>query len=419
MKKLKGMKLISPALISLLVLINSPVNAEVASITASFKPDPSKPNSREFTNTTPMSGFCSLIPEGACKRWNMFSIGTRIQANSINSISAGHANPRQDAMFSVPAAWKSMSVQNSEGKTFPLEVRISAIAARYRLSHRAQDLTGQENQYDAHSRLWSEGDWGVPAKPCNWGPSPAFITDKEFDFIWTTPVEGVCATQALFDIPAFSYLDISFAYELRTPDPLKMPPGIYTGTQTYTVGPGMDFDMGDNMLPTDSLIQLDFTLTVDHVFSIEIPPGGNKVELLPQGGWQAWLNQGRRPTRLFRDQTFNIWTSSPFKMSMECEYSQDGNTCSLREPVSGHVVPLKVSVSLPHGLTDADGQSVSRRQLLRDGSGTELFQPNFYVDRKPGTLHFEIPPDELVEMIGTGPSRTYSGNVTVIWDSQI
>ncbi|PMZ51400.1 hypothetical protein C1X25_30935, partial [Pseudomonas sp. GW247-3R2A] len=101
------------------------------------------------------------------------------------------------------------------------------------------------------------------------------------------------------------------------------------------------------------------------------------------------------------------------------QYSTDGNRCSVRDPASGHVVPLDVSVTLPNGLVDATDQPVSRRLLRRDGSGTELFQPRFYVDRKPGTLHFEIAQDEVEEMIKPGVARTYSGTVTVVWDSEV
>ena len=51
--------------------------------------------------------------------------------------------------------------------------------------------------------------------------------------------------------------------------------------------------------------------------------------------------------------------------------------------------------------------------------GTELFQPTFYVDRKPSTLHFEIERDEVEKMLKLGESRAYSGNITVIWDSEV
>jgi hypothetical protein len=140
--------------------------------------------------------------------------------------------------------------------------------------------------------------------------------------------------------------------------------------------------------------------------------------LEPQGGWQSWLAQGRRPTRLLRDQTFNISASSRFKMTLQCQYVS-GINCALLEPTAGHPVPLEVSVTLPAGLLDAAGQPVNRRRLRRDGVGTELFQPGIYLDRKPGTLHFEVARGDVEEMLKPGVSRSYSGNVTVIWDSEV
>jgi hypothetical protein len=174
--------------------------------------------------------------------------------------------------------------------------------------------------------------------------------------------------------------------------------------------------MGDVMLPTDSTIVLDFTLTVDHVFAVEIPPGGNRVELLPQGGWQAWLQQGRKPARLFRDQTFNIWASTPFKMQLKCAIEID-NTCGLQDK-DGREVPVHIAVSLPNGLADATRFPVNKRPLQLDGVGTEKFEPTFYVDRKPGTLHFEIRKESVEQML-TSDGHQYTGDVTVIWDSEV
>ncbi|MNG19959.1 hypothetical protein D3C84_1041750 [compost metagenome] len=82
-------------------------------------------------------------------------------------------------------------------------------------------------------------------------------------------------------------------------------------------------------------------------------------------------------------------------------------------------MPLNVSVTLPSGLTDAANQPVNRRPLLLDGSGTQLFQPGFYLDRRPGTLHFEVTRDQVEDMLKPGVARTYSGTVTVIWDSEV
>src|SRR3546814_3118440 len=76
----------------------------------------------------------------------------------------------------------------------------------------------------------------------------------------------------------YRYLD--FAYELRTPNPLNMSSGQYTGSLTYSIGPGQDFDMGDVMLPNDSALTLNFNLEVQHTLQVEVPPGGNRVELV-------------------------------------------------------------------------------------------------------------------------------------------
>jgi hypothetical protein len=276
---------------------------------------------------------------------------------------------------------------------------------------------GAEDYRTAHNKLWG-WSWVYAPLPCS-GSGMGFLGTRTYAFFWLTPTEGSCEKQAKFDVPWLRYQYLDFAYELSTPNPLGMSAGKYVGSVTYSLGPGADFDMGDIMLPTSSTLTLNFTLDVQHTLKVDIPPGGNRVELVPQGGWQSWLTQGRKPTRLFRDQTFNLSASSRFKMQLECQYTQDGQHCSLREPVSGHAVPLNVSVSLPHGLSDASGQAVNRRPLRRDGSGTELFQPGVYVDRKPGTLHFEITRDHVEEMLKPNVARSYSGNITVIWDSEV
>jgi len=170
------------------------------------------------------------------------------------------------------------------------------------------------------------------------------------------------------------------------------------------------------MIPTDDTLTFNFTLDVDHHLKVEVPPGGNRILLEPQGGWQAWLQNGRKPSRLFRDQAINLWTSSAFKMTLECPEPL-GNTCSVRN-AAGVQVPLDIAVTLPNGMSDAAGRPVNRLPLRLDGSGTELFQPTHYIDRKPSTLHFEIKADAVEQMLHH-PRSTFSGTVTVVWDSQV
>jgi hypothetical protein len=383
------------------------VEAVTLEITAVFRPDPAKPMQNAFENKTPAGGYCKDHPS-YCEN-GVFSIALPIRFRSIAPIAAMH-DERQGPMFRVPSNWKDVTVvHEATGEPETVKIRINGIGAAYTIK---TPLPGG---------VW-RSSWVYAPAPCTYG-GVGYGTSLYYAFFWRVPANaGVCAKQAQKEITEdlqFAYQDTGFSYELITPNPLAMSTGTYRGTLNYTVGPHRDFDMGDVMLPDDDLITLNFTLNVEHTLKVEIPPGGNRVELVPQGGWQAWLTQGRKPTRLFRDQTFNVSSSSRFKMNLDCQYSLDGNRCSVRDPASGHLVPLDISVTLPSGLVDAAAQPVNRRPLRRDGSGTELFQPRFYVDRKPGALHFEIAQDEVGEMLKPGIARSYSGLVTVIWDSEV
>ncbi len=384
-------------------------DAAVQNITAVFRPDPSNPLINKFTNTTPESGVCpGHIPQ-RCKDLGIFSIRTAdIIFDSIKPIPANHENPREGFMASVPSEWRALQVVNTKtGDVQTVEMRIAGIGAK------------SWPAYPPGTEAWGPrwNIWPNAPAPCQ---STGYAAGNHLYMLWFWIIPqgvGACGRTALFEVPSMIFDLFEYAYEIKTPNPLTMAVGQYTGSINYSIGPGQDFDFGDVMIPRDNNLTFNVTLDVEHTLNVEIPPGGNKVVLLPQGGWQAWLNQGRKPTRLFRDQTFNISASSRFKMQLECQ-NVDGNRCGLLEPKSGHGVPLNVSVTLPNGLTDSSGQPVNRRPLLRDGSGTELFQPGFYVDRKPGTLHFDIDREHVEQML-TGGEKTYSGNVTVVWNSEV
>ncbi|MGN8345690.1 hypothetical protein ACLEJQ_19000 [Pseudomonas sp. SMV71] len=415
---MKPLSVAARSLVSVLLFACVPVaNAVSRDITAIFRPDSSKPQENTFLNTTPVSGYCASHPQD-CGTARMFSIRLPLTANSTAPIQANHGDVRRGAMFKVPTNWRSAQVTHAAtGETEVVEVRFSGFGSKYRIPGGVIDLVGGGViARDAHRKLWNGSSWVNAPTPCRYS-GVGYLTPSDYEFFWKTPVGGVCAKKALYTIPSMNYAHLDFAYELRTPNPLKMSSGRYTGTLTYTVGPGQDLDLGDVMIPNDSTITLNLKLDVEHTLKVEVPPGGNRVELVPQEGWQSWLNSGRKPTRLFRDQRFHISASSRFKMALECQYLS-GNTCAISETDTGHTVPVDVSVTLPDGLTDGAGQPVNRRPLLRDGSGTELFQPGLYVDRRSGMLHFEVARSGVEEMLDTG-AKAYTGNVTVIWDSEV
>ncbi|MFI7803385.1 hypothetical protein PSFL_45140 [Pseudomonas sp. DD1] len=400
----------------LLASLAMPAIAVEMSIHAEFRPDPAQPHLNKFENKTPSVGYCVSFP-AQCKSLNIFSLRAAISAESVTQISAFHTDQRQGAMFKVPTEWQDLTVVHRQTQeTETLKVRIMGVGSTYSIPNLISLVGGGVTPLQAHQRMWTGSSWVYPPRTCL-GTGVSLYGTITYGFFWRTPVGSLCARQARFDIPTMRLNSLEFAYELITPNPLGMSSGEYIGSHQYTVGPGKDFDLGDVMMPSSPTLTLNFTLAVQHDLKVEVPPNGNRIELVPQGGWQAWLNQGRKPARLFRDQTFSISASSRFKMQMSCERSI-GDTCALKNTTDGHEVPLDVSVSLPHGLNRADGSAVIRQPLLLSGAGTEQFNPGFYVNRRPGTLHFEVKKDHADQMLERGGS-TYSGQVTVVWDSEL
>lgn len=391
-------------------------NAAVLDINAVFKPDSSAPHKNEFVNKTPSEGFCHQLPL-ACEPEGLFSLFAPIRFTANAPILANHADPRQGAMTRVPSTWRDVTVSHESGETRTLKLRIAGIGHSAQLPRDVSELTGGGNWND----LWRGGAWINPPAPCQgvgWSLGGSYV----YASFWKVPENaGVCFKQALFDIPlSFIYQNLMFGYQLKTPDPLLMKSGRYTGSITFGVGPGQDFDLGDVMQPDDSALTLNFDLDVQHTLKVDIPPGGEKVQLVPAGGWQSWLQAGRRPVNLFRDQTFNISASSRFKMFMECEFNHVNNQdCVLDDRVSRRGVRLQVRVSLPSGLTDMAGQPVRHLRLGRGVANALYLQPSFYVDRAPGILHFEVPQSAMEFMLAPGAGPFYRGKVTVIWDSEI
>jgi len=375
-------------------------------LTAVFRPDPAKPMHNEFKNTTPQGGYCKDHPAYCAD--GIFSIALPIRFRSIAPILPEHAE-RQGAMFRTPSYWKEVTViHDGTGKAETVKMRVNGIGAAYTIK---EPLPGG---------VW-DASWVNAPAPCNYG-GVGYGSAYYYAFFWRVPANaGSCAKRAYQPIPetlGFAYQDVGFSYELVTPDPLKMSTGTYRGVMNYTVGPQQDFDMGDVMLPDDDLINLNFTLTVEHTLKVDIPPGGDRVELVPEGGWQSWLAQGRKPTRLFRDQTFNISSSTRFKMHLECNIPGLFD-CMIRDPVSQRAAVVQLSISLPNGLTDTNGQPVKRRPLHVGHVNAQEFKPGFYLDRAPGILHFEIAPYYVNYMLKPGEASKYSGNFTVVWDSDI
>ncbi|MFJ5255445.1 hypothetical protein ACIP8I_09625 [Pseudomonas sp. NPDC088414] len=406
-----------PSLCLLALLATSNAEGATQEIRALFVPDSANPLRNEFINQTPSTGYCEHYP-AICRNSDTFSIRLLTRVESNKPIQA-NADARDSAMFKVPGEWRPFTVTNADtGEYKTVEVRIAGVGSNYVLSDTVTNLTGAASNVEGHDKLWNSFGWVYAAPPCT-TTGVGFYGSKTYAFFWKTPNQQSCVKVAKFPIPAMTYGYLDFAYELRTPNPLEMSSGNYIGSLSYRLGPGGDFDFGDVMIPDDPELTLNFNLEVQHTLKVDIPPGGEKIRLVPAGGWQSWLQAGRRPVNLFRDQTFNISASSRFKMQIiACGPGINGE-CGLRDSKDNRRVELHISVSMPNGITDLAGQPVKRARLKSGNANALYFKPGFYVDRAPGTLHFEVPPHSMANMLQPGVSDSYSGAVVVVWDSDI
>ncbi len=401
----------STCCLGLLMALSVP-SAEAATreIRALFQPDPSQPNKNEFLNKTPNSGYCAIYPS-QCADNNMFSIQLPVRFDSSRSIATG-----ESIGLKMPANWRWLTVTNAETQqTETVAVRITGAGSQFVLSDSAANLVGVTDPLEGHRKLWTTSSWVNTRPPCQYSGVGAY-GDNYYRFFWKTPVEAFCVKVAAYPIPSIYFDTLDIAYELRTPNPLGMSSGLYTGAISYTVGPGADIDLGSLMIPNDGSLTLDFVLDVQHTLKVDLPPGGNKVALEPEGGWQRWIDGGRKPTRIYRDQLFYLSASSRFKVMMLCD-STGGTACKLGSP-QGNVTEVETFLTLPDGITGVDGGPV-KQQPLRYNTWSGPFQPGFYLDRKAGSLRFEMRRAAIDFLLRPGFTDTLSGDITIIWDSDV
>ncbi|MFM9381807.1 hypothetical protein [Pseudomonas sp. UV AK001] len=402
----------TPYWLGLLAALSLPsaeaVNQEIRAL---FQPDSSKPNKNVFVNKTPNSGYCTIDPAQCAD--NMFSIQLPVRFDSTRPIIPGA--PGDAMMLKVPANWRRLTVVNRDtGESQTVEVRITGIGSNFILSDSAANLVGVTDILEGHQRLWSSSSWANAPAPCQ-NSGVGFYTSRTYRFFWKAPQEAWCTKVAAYRIPSMSFDTLDFAYELRTPKPLSMSSGLYTGSLSYTLGPTGDFQMGPMMVPDDSNLTLDFVLDVQHTLKVDLPPGGNKVALEPAGGWQRWIDGGQRPTEIFRDQPFFLSSSSRFKVMLQCNSLGDSD-CAIGNNQVGYS-DFRVRLTMPPGIVgpgNHDGWFGTLTHNLWIGP----FEPSRYIDRKQGMLRFFIPPQNM-GFLRPGMNGTLMGIATIIFDSEV
>jgi hypothetical protein len=391
-------------------LSTTPAVGAVLDITADFRPDPNQPFLNEFRNTTPVSGYCALFP-GQCGG-NISSIILPLTTRSI-AISKDLTDIQEGAMIRMTNEARPVTIIGPGGVTETVYFSIARYGATYHIDPAAQSITGALNITEGHERLWHGRSWIYAPPGCGYSGT-SYIMSNYYTFFWVNRSGAACGKLSAFNIPSFRFIDLNIAYSLTTPNPLSMREGEYTGEVTYTVGPGGDIDFGRVAEASDSEMTFRFTLYVGHVFKMHFPPGADRLALVPQGGWNSWLQSGRVPEKLTANQDFQIRTSIPFKMSMACTH-EVGDQCAIANG-SGDLVAVEARVTLPSALETLGGQPVNR-MLLNNKTDVDI-RPTRFVDNGRAALHFEVPRSGVEQMTRSAGTR-YSGSVTFIVDGDI
>ncbi|MGU5890715.1 hypothetical protein [Aeromonas hydrophila] len=202
---------------------------------------------------------------------------------------------------------------------------------------------------------------------------------------------------------------VNYGFRLEAPDPLKMPNGVYKGNLKIRIGNGQDIDLGKATYSGGTEHSLEFTLTVRHQLKVDFPPGGDKVVLLPPGGWSDWVYRGKNrvPPSLRADLHYRMWFSSKIKIILNCEYP-NGDECFIKNTNDGHLVPIHVY-----------WQDTT---LITTTTAGFLFVPSS--DGRPAVnanrfFSFKITDTQKLKEMMQRSGGTYKGKVTIIFDATI
>lgn len=397
--------------------------ATTLTITANFSPSLEHPENNTFTNTTPQSGYCNSWP-GECEANKIFSIGLGLDASLSAAGFSPNAAPRDSMYFHMPGAWRNVTVVNAEGESATVQFRVSAFSSTY--------VTHNDWTVDDHRDFWVGSSFVYAPSPCVYSGVGRFSPTR-YTFLWKWPVSNAaCYKIASKELTGEPYRieNMSVAYEIKTPEPLKMGSGEYVGTLHFTAGPGGDFDFGDSFTVNDSAVDVVFRLSVNHELKVSTTADDHQVTLQPckqgavctaeegRANWERWMVTRITPI-LTGKSAFNISSSGAFTVHLDCA-QQSGDECALKSDNSGQLVPVSIMLNLPDNIVDSQtGASVVRRPL---GIGKDIsrgvFNTRIYGQDKKGSLEYLVRQRDVETMLQTRPD-SYRGTVTIIFDPNI
>lgn len=412
----------------IMLLMSAVVHSVTIDLTAEFTPKIHNTNSDGvFTNTTPNSGYCARWPQH-CNS-DELSVGVPLILNMQYSIPAFN-EPRKGIYFGLPKTEKSIIVTNNKtGESFNVVFKITNFSANV---NKGNDINWLAKTSDLSSRT----NWYYPTDPGTGCTSGSFVVGNInwLQFIWktlnnTTPCYLISTIERVGRPSQLS--DLSIGYSLQAKDNLlTVGSGNYVGKLSFTVGPGGDFDFGDNYQASDSVVDINLTLSVNHDLIVTTTPESRALSLQPcsagkvcteeQGkrNWERWMITKITPQLTARSD-FLLSSTGAFTAYLQCEYIQ-GEHCAIKSDNNGQLVPVKAYLSLPNNIINQKtNNTVSHAPMLntKDLANNTFLTRDIGSNRK-GSIDFLVTQHDVDTMLLIRPD-TYRGTVTVIFDPKI
>lgn len=196
-----------------------------------------------------------------------------------------------------------------------------------------------------------------------------------------------------------SVSEFFLGFRLKTPNPLKMKNGDYTGSLVLWISPNGDVDLGNGSYSAGHTIY--FELSVKHQIKVDFTQSSKEITLKPNDGWAS----GGRKTELSNEADYSLWASSNVKLSLRCQYKING-ACGIKNN-KNHLVELDV-FNIYGG---------NKKTLLTEKQ-PELIKVTSPLIGQKSKILFRVNNDSVASMLEY-PGSVYSGDVTLIYDAEL
>lgn len=385
--------------LAVILLLGFPSQAAVVKVSAEYKPAAYEADNGTFVSTTTCVKTSDGMWISSCSGSVMsldsllFSLKTKVKRN----VKKDFSNTKDSFVSLGSLGNKTMIITSDKGQQFSVLFKPDKLGVHF------DAIVNSNDGWKIYNTSITNPKGGcryLERQVAGYNNLSSWIV------LWGDVGGKSCYTELSVDV-ASEINAMFFGFKIKPPSPLEMPNGNYTGSINLSVGQNKDIDLGNGEYE-DNQLTIELTFKVQHQIKVDFPPGGDKVVLLPPGGWSDWIYRGKNrvPSSLRADLHYRVWFSSKIKVTLNCEYP-NSDECFIKNTKDGHLVPIHI---------------YWRDYSLITTTGGTVFVPSF--DGLPAVnanrfFSFKITDTQKLKEMMQRSGGTYKGKVTIIFDATI